>query len=45
MYYEEFRKPCSELEKKIGENYVIQKLIKNKDLTTISFLYSVHALE
>ena len=32
MYYEEFRKTRSEWEKKIGENYFIQKPIKTEDL-------------
>jgi CheY-like chemotaxis protein len=32
MFYEKFRKARSELGKTIGENYFIQKPIKNKDL-------------
>ena len=32
MYYEKFREARSELSKAIGENYFIQKPIKNEDL-------------
>jgi hypothetical protein len=32
MFYEKFRKARSELGKAIGENYFIQKPIKNEDL-------------
>ena len=31
MFYEKFRKARSELGKAIGENYLIQKPIKNED--------------